>query len=418
MNSGSAQYSTPNITASEAILTLHHKINIDAPAAVVFRSLRNTETWRDWNRFIPRVTITWQPPENDSVTAAEINELIRNTSIAGSFDSDLTDGGSGNRRPRSPDEKPPPRFRLNSVSSQMSEGGQPRPSQSSDGPTNGLGPLEGRGSVSSIMSDGSQKSGAQLFQDAEESRRSSIAAGEEPPPIENTLASPPVHRPSVAMPPPNTGGKKKGSKPKYTQVVTAGGGGARSIAAHQALMNVYGEPSVRLQIKTKMSFWMRMKAASPSETTEGQFIVLEISRPDDPNTEKNTTGLTRSHTHTLDRAGKYRIVWASDTDGSSLLAFKNVFSSSKAPSHGIQIERVHEIEVTGEETCIYRTWELQKGYAAKGVKKKSGDYLQKMMEVWCSGLKDFCESLHGPQIARRDFSITADDVPAIIQSLV
>lgn len=409
MNGKPADYSTPNIPASEAVLVLHSEIEVAAPASSVFRSLRNTETWRDWNRFVPRVTITHQPPEDDHVTAAEINEIVRNTSIIGSFDSDLTDGGNGQRRPRSPDDQPPPRFRLNSIASQAS--GRASSDAGDIGPRNSLSPYDKRSSVASGSSGAPRKSGAQLFQEASDSRRASIASGEDPSALvgknSSSLASP--DSPDVAR------RKSKSGLSSSTRAALASQQAQER--AHAQLMSVYGEPSVRLQIGTKMTFHIRMKAYSPSDYTETKFIVTEISRPDDPQTEQGTTALTRSKTHTLDRQGHYRIVWATDTEGASIFNIGAVFSGSKMPKYLLQAERVHEIEPLDENSCKYRNWECQKGHAAKTVKKKYGDYLQKMSDIWARGLKDFCEGLYAPKVARRDFSISADEAPVVFQTL-
>ena len=67
--------------------------------------------------------------------------------------------------------------------------------------------------------------------------------------------------------------------------------------------------------------------------------------------------MTRSKTHTLDRQGKYRIVWTSDSEGASLLNFTDVFKGSKVPKYLMQAERVHEIEAINETSCIYKTWD-------------------------------------------------------------
>lgn len=417
MNVHSAQFDTPNIRASEAILVLHSSTEINAPASLVFRSLRNTETWRDWNRFVPKVNITYQPPEEDSATAAEIQQIVRNTSIVGSFYSDLTDGGVGPPKQRGPDEQPPPRFRLNSISSQMSEGSHasnaPRMSESIDpSSTSGNGASAPRGSVSSAGG----KSGAQMFQEAQERRRSSLASGQEPPPIVNKVENTDNHRASISSPSSSlTSRSRRGSK--HTQSASAANSKAAE-KAHAAMMSMYGEPSVRLQIKTKVTFYVRMKPYSPSEYTETNMVVTDVSRPDDPLLESGTTALTRSKTHNLERSGMYRVVWGTDSEGASLFKVSGIFSGSKMPKYLLQGERVHEIEPTGPESCIYRTWECQKGKMAKTVKNKHGDYLQKMFEAWAGGLRDFCEGLHAPKIDRRDFSISADEAPIVIQSLV
>lgn len=425
MATQSAQFDTPNIRAAEAIVVIHSSTEINAPASLVFRTLRNTETWRDWNRFVPKVNITYQPPEEDSATAAEIQQLVRNTSIIGSFYSDLTDGGVGQRRPRSPDEQPPPRFRLNSISSQLSgasqASNQPRKSESIDPPsTNGNGVTAAagapRGSISSTTAGTGGKSAAQKFQEAQELRRSSVASGQEPPPIINKIENKDGHPATLSVPLSPASPRGRRSSKKDSQSVAIANSKAAE-KAHQALMNMYGEPSVRLQIKTKMTFYVRMKPGSPSEFTETKFVVTDVSRPDDPILEKGTTALTRSKTHNLERSGIYRVVWATDSEGASLFNVGGILSGSKMPKYLMQAERVHEIEPTGEDSCIYRNWECQKGHAAKVVKKKYGEYLQKMFEVWASGLRDFCEGLHAPKIDRRDFSISADEAPFVIQTL-
>ena len=65
------EYTTPLVPASTAALTVAARHTCSAPAALVFRTLRNTETWRDWNRFCPRVTIRSQPDDSDEREAME-----------------------------------------------------------------------------------------------------------------------------------------------------------------------------------------------------------------------------------------------------------------------------------------------------------------------------------------------------------
>jgi hypothetical protein len=64
-------YNTPLVSAAAADFIVAARHTCDAPAALVFRTLRNTETWRDWNRFCPRVTIRWQPDDSDEREAME-----------------------------------------------------------------------------------------------------------------------------------------------------------------------------------------------------------------------------------------------------------------------------------------------------------------------------------------------------------
>jgi hypothetical protein len=64
-------YNTPLVPAATANFIVAARHTCNAPAALVFRTLRNTETWRDWNRFCPRVTIRWQPDDSDEREAME-----------------------------------------------------------------------------------------------------------------------------------------------------------------------------------------------------------------------------------------------------------------------------------------------------------------------------------------------------------
>ena len=144
--------------------------------------------------------------------------------------------------------------------------------------------------------------------------------------------------------------------------------------------------------------------------------MIEVARPDDPATDGNVTGLTRTTTHSLERTGKYRVVLASDNEGASLFNVSDIMSGKKMPKYLLQAERVHEIVPTGEESCVYSTWELQKGHSAKSVKKKFGEFLQKQFQDQAYGLKEFCEGLHAPKIDRRDFSISLDEPPVVVQS--
>lgn len=254
----SPEYDTPNIKASEAIIVFHSKTVINAPASMVFRTLRNTETWKDWNRWVPKVTISFQPPEEDIATAAEIAEIVRNTSILGSYDSDLTDGGvSGATRPQTADDVPPPRIRLGSMDSRMSSSS----SQGGQGPI--AGPLdtlaaleaESKGAQAVVGAPGAvpatngepKRSAAQRFQEAQDARRASIARGESPPPVRNSLQSD-SRRTSLAVPSSPDPNRRHS---KMSQASTDSTTKARWKAQQRtqaALINMYGEPDVRLRI--------------------------------------------------------------------------------------------------------------------------------------------------------------------------
>ena len=64
-------YTTPLVSASSSNLTISARYTCAAPAALVFRNLRNVETWHDWNRFVPKVTIHYQPDDSDEREAME-----------------------------------------------------------------------------------------------------------------------------------------------------------------------------------------------------------------------------------------------------------------------------------------------------------------------------------------------------------
>ncbi|RMZ82210.1 hypothetical protein DV738_g1822, partial [Chaetothyriales sp. CBS 135597] len=294
--------STPDIPAGTAILTVYSSTRISAPASLVFRTLRNTDTWRDWNRFIPRVNMTYQPPEiDDVVTAAEIRELVKNTSLAGSVDSDITDGAAS-----------------------------------------GTGSLTGR---------------RLSLEEKEEIRRS-------PPPVTRERLR------SVA------------SIASFTPV--------NSMERERlAILSLYGEPSVRIQLGTKMTLFCRMSLPKSWSTDRDiQVVVTEVSRPDDD----------VATTHTQNKTGVYRLVWTLRSSYSSL--------ASSSPKFLSQAQRVHEIRpvisADGKEECIYDDWECHRGMLAKTVRTKYQDYLNQRFEGWGNGLKAYCEALGGA-VERRDF---------------
>lgn len=61
------------------------------------------------------------------------------------------------------------------------------------------------------------------------------------------------------------------------------------------------------------------------------------------------------------------------------------------PKFFLAAERVNEIEDLGDGTCTYRSWETFNGLAARIVKWKFGEGLQKNFENWVSGLKEYVE---------------------------
>jgi hypothetical protein len=365
------KFNTPLIPASIATLIVHASTQVDAPASLVFRTLRNTDTWRDWNNFVPRVTIRIQPPENlDRATDAEIAELILNTSLLGSVDSDITDGSAS---PRRNSTSPPPTTNAEAAR---------RASVASGKPVDGL-------------------SGAQRFEQSQSARRASTMSGT------STAASDASSRPmSPAAQPAKL---VETSSPSSGGVLIHHGGGAKSgtparsaISAKNsrrqfALKSMYGEPSIRLKVGTRMTFHTRMGLPRyPGHYKDLLLAVTEVSRPDDLQNgyDSPNQGLTRSTTHTLSRSGVYRIVWGTD------------HKSEPRPRFLLSCEWVIEVRPVmrgdGKEECELRIWEGVKGISASGLKKKYHGYLFERFQEWVLGLRDYCEAMGG-QVERRDF---------------
>ncbi|KAL5337309.1 hypothetical protein BJX70DRAFT_399778 [Aspergillus crustosus] len=68
---------TPNISSSSAVLRIQSSILIDAPIDNVWNTLTNTATWRQWNRFVPRVVFREQPEPNTERDEDKHNEVLR-----------------------------------------------------------------------------------------------------------------------------------------------------------------------------------------------------------------------------------------------------------------------------------------------------------------------------------------------------
>lgn len=364
------KFNTPLIPASSATLIVHASTIVNAPASLVFRTLRNTDTWRDWNNFVPRVTIRSQPRE-DHATDTEIEDLILNTSRLVSIDSDLTEG-AGNPPPASSTE--PSR----------------RVSVASDKSGDGL-------------------SAAQRYVQTQAARKSSTASGMSgvstsgvSPAVaaavgDSTSSSPrpasPVLPRLVETSSPATGGVLiQHSSPDGRKPVPASQSRRRKFIAA-----MYGEPSVRLKVNTAMTFHCRMgMPVRPASYKDVLLVVTEVSRPDDVQDgwDEPNAGLTRSTTHTLSRSGVYRIVWGTD------------HKADKHPRFMLTSQWVVEVRPVvrgdGKEDSEITIWESMKGLSANGIKKQYHAYLFDMFTAWVLGLRDYCEAMGGA-VERRDF---------------
>ncbi|ETI29467.1 hypothetical protein G647_01920 [Cladophialophora carrionii CBS 160.54] len=424
-------FSTPDIPQSAATFYASARTLINAPASLVFRTLRNTETWKDWNRWCPRVTITDQPDDEDDATLAEIEELVRNTSIAVNFDSDITDGavmsgpepssayhrksksgstnGAGAGSPRPPGSRgsagldrpssPPPvtRQRLASNASRLSGMSQTSPDASRSNSTananaNGAEPAR-------------RLSAAQVYQAAGESRRGSLP---------NSVASPPANTnggtdagkggTGVLLPAPNNPARLMPA-PANTESTAIARRKSTATSRNRRQLHInalYGEPSVRIQLGTKMTLHLKMKLPASQEFSDRAVLVTEVSRPDDPLehdvpiTELGKSVILRTQTHTDSISGVYRLVWTS-------VASYNPPKSY--PRFLLFTQRVHEIRPTvdgaGQDICEYWDWECQRGIMAKK-NAKTKPYMEERMAEWGTRLGEFCESMGGA-VERRDF---------------
>ena len=396
LSTNDPKFNTPLIPANSATLIVHASARINAPASLAFRVLRNTETWRDWNNFVPRVTIRSQPPD-DSATDAEIADLVINTSRLGSIDSDITDGAAN------PPKKP----------------ASPTPAADPDSSR--------RASVASGKSDG--LSAAQRYAQSQTSGRRASAVSTKSgmstsavnPEIAAALSDSPRSASPVA--PPKAAKLVETSSPSSGGVLiqhgtTANGKPATpaSVARRRlSLYAMYGEPSIRLKVNTTMTLHQRMSLPlRPAAYTDKPFVVTEVSRPDDltevvsrpddlhsendvlpsPQSGASRPQLTRTKTHTLSRSGVYRIVWGTD------------HKADKRPKFMLTSQWVTEVRPVvrgdGKEECEIVTWESWKGVQAGGIKKQYQGYLFERFQDWVLGLRDYCEAMGGA-VERRDF---------------
>ena len=478
--------STPEIPSSAAVFCVHATTRISAPASLVFRTLRNTETWRDWNKFCQRVTIIQQPPEaEDEATLAEIQELVRNTSVAGSVDSAITDGaatsGGGliGRRMSVQEEddirlSPPPVTKERLRASIASQGGKARPSTGSGRPQQGSIDAavreDGGGSAADMAAmavanvnaaamasqagvtghdharkaseasaangEGGQAiphrlSGAQKFQQSQADRKASIASGERPSTPQNVLVEAPGNA-SLLMSAPRTPAGEQAAK--VAKRTNSSMGVSAATKRRISINAIYGEPSVRIQMGTRMSLWLKMRllANSLGSDRELAVVVTEVSRPEDneelllaasrngntnnPSIMLNAGGpdgeineddevylqqqMQRMQTHIpAKQPGVYRIVWNMTTSYAPPRSY---------PKWMLQAQRVHEIRKVvrgdGKEECVYEDWECWRGMLASRTEKKFKRYWDERVENWGQGLGAYCEAMGG-DVERRDFQV-------------
>jgi hypothetical protein len=181
---------------------------------------------------------------------------------------------------------------------------------------------------------------------------------------------------------PLEGGQSCSTSPKNSGRLSPTGRQARQLI----IATVGGELSVRLRLGTSMTFLVVLNSSKIDKYRKTELVVSELVRPGDQPPGQPSV---------------YRIMWESDTS----LKFPHSF-----PKWLLFAQRVTEIRPVvrgdGKEGCEITTWECQRGFLARFVKRYYKKYLQRMFEQNVEGLRDYCEAMGGA-VDRRDFSTSA-----------
>ena len=125
---------------------------------------------------------------------------------------------------------------------------------------------------------------------------------------------------------------------------------------------------------TSFTFHVVMDASKPSNVTDTQLRVTDISTPNEPS-DYIDQGNSKDEevTYTRDITKVYRISWT--TEGGFV-------------ARGLRSERFNEVIDFGPgKGCEVRTWENQGGVLARVVKFYYKDVLMKKFQQWCTELK-------------------------------
>lgn len=122
--------------------------------------------------------------------------------------------------------------------------------------------------------------------------------------------------------------------------------------------------SSNLAVGTEMTFHVQM---TPSFKTTNQERGVLVEGPPKPDDAPGTV---------------YRVCWANQ-------------SSPLVPKFMLAAERVNEIEVAENGTCLYRTWQSFTGPYARLVKWKFGQALDERLDDWTRELKAYAEKIAG-----------------------
>ncbi|KAL8795005.1 MAG: hypothetical protein Q9195_002453 [Heterodermia aff. obscurata] len=146
---------------------------------------------------------------------------------------------------------------------------------------------------------------------------------------------------------------------------------------HSQPQNVAPTENHILHKDTSFTFHVVMDSSKPSNITDAQQRVTDVSTPEKPSDYVFSENLSpRDTSFTRDLTKVYRISWS--TEGGFA-------------SRGLKTERFHEIIDLGEHGCEVRTWESQGGLLARVVKYLYKDVLMTKFQQWCDELKKEAE---------------------------
>lgn len=122
--------------------------------------------------------------------------------------------------------------------------------------------------------------------------------------------------------------------------------------------------STNIVVGTEMTFHVQM---TPSFKTTNQERGVLVEGPPKQDDAPGTV---------------YRVCWANQ-------------SNPLVPKFMLAAERVNEIEVAEDGTCLYRTWQSFTGPYARLVKWKFGQALDERLDDWTRELKAYAEKIAG-----------------------
>jgi hypothetical protein len=133
-----------------------------------------------------------------------------------------------------------------------------------------------------------------------------------------------------------------------------------------------------MRIGSIMTFDAIMDPKKPKNVQQTSLKVTDICTPS-ARTSYLSSAMLEDPTFTTDLSKVYRVSW---TGYGGPYAF------------GMNLERFHEVIVTGENQCEVRNWEVFSGVLSRVVKFMYQDTLSEKVALWCEDLKKHCEKKH------------------------